>query len=181
MIDGFINLIGRNAKLLATLLAVLIVANVCIQFYTHRTTALTAWKGGGFGMYIAPHADGRTVWLELQGANGVAQLRLYPENEGIRRWIDGVSLRGGVTLQKITNQAAGLRHYPRMKDANALIASAARIGWLDDLTGGITPKEGKVFKPADIRILVYENYQDMRVGTLNRRIIFTSSIGKNRS
>lgn len=177
MIDRFINLIGKNVKLLAIALVVLIVANVCFQFYTHKTTALTPWKGGGFGMYTEPHADGRTVWLEMQGTGGVAQMRVYPENEGIRAWIDGVSLRGGAALSTISRQAAGLRHFPDDRQANALIQSAARIGWLDQLTGGVKPKEGATFKPEDIRVIVYENMQDMQASKLKRRLIFAMPSG----
>ncbi len=177
MFDRFINLIGRHAKLLATALVVLIVVNVCFQFYTHKTTALTPWKGGGFGMYTEPHADGRTVWLEMQGLNGVVQMRVYPENEIIRTWIDGVSLGGGKALNVISNQAAGLRHSPDHKKANALAHSAARIGWLDQLTGGVKPKEGATFKPEDIRVIVYENMQDMEAAKLTRRLVFSTSGG----
>jgi hypothetical protein len=177
LIDRFINLIGINAKLLATALVVLIIANVCFQFYTHKTTTLTPWKGGGFGMYTEPHADGRTVWLEMQGASGVVQMRVYPENEIIRAWIDGVSLGGGKALSAISNQAAGLRHFPDDKKANALVQSAAHIGWLDQITGGIKPKEGATFKPEDIRVIVYENMQEMRAAKLKRRLVFSTSDG----
>jgi hypothetical protein len=172
LIDGFINLIGKHAKLLAVVLVVLVVANVCFQFYTHKTTALTPWKGGGFGMYTEPHADGRTVWLEMQGASSVVQMRVYPENEIIRAWIDGVSLGGGKALSTISNQAAGLRHFPNEKKANELVQSAARIGWLDQITGGVKPKDGATFKPEDIRVIVYENLQDMNAAKLKRRLVF---------
>lgn len=177
MIDGIISLIGRNAKPLTAFLVGLIIANVCFQFYTHKTTALTPWKGGGFGMYTETHVDNRTVWLEFEGANGTTQLRIYPENEGIRTWVEGVSLKGGTVLQSITNQAAGLRYYPGSKDADALIASASRIGWLQELTSDVTPKDGKTFKSDDIRVLIYENIQDMQAGVLKRRIVFATSAG----
>ena len=68
--------IGKNAKVLATLLVVLVVVNVGLQFYTHKTTALTPWKGGGFGMYTEPHADNRTVWLEMRSGDPVSYTHL---------------------------------------------------------------------------------------------------------
>ena len=177
MVDRFVNLIGRNAKLLATMLICLIIANVIFQFFTHKTTALTAWKGGGFGMYTAPHPDGRTVWLELQGLGGSVEIRVYPENEELRSWINGVSLQGGAALRTITTQAKSLRHYPDEKKATALIDSVARIKWLDSFTKGVTPKESQTFKPEDIHIRVYEKVQDMQSGVIKRVIILDTSAG----
>lgn len=177
MIDGIINSIGRHAKLLAMLLVGLIVVNVFFQFYTHKTTALTAWKGGGFGMYTVPHPDGRTIWLEMQGKDGVAEIRVYPENENLREWINGVSLRGGAVLQAITTQAALMRYFPDEQKAAALIDRVARIRWLDSFTGGISPKDGETFKPEDIHIRVYDNVQDMQAGTIKRVIVLDTSAG----
>ena len=177
MIDGIINLIGKNARFLAIGLICLIVANAGFQFYTHKTTALTAWKGGGFGMYTEPHADGRTVWLEMRGNDGTVEMRVHPENEELRIWIDGVSLRGGAALQIISKQAEGLRYYPDKEKADALIKSVARIGWLDSITGGVAPKVGKTFKPEDIRVLVYDTVQNMQEKTLTRSKVFDTSDG----
>ena len=128
-------------------------------------------------MYTETHVDNRTVWLEMQGVDGIVHLRVYPEHDGIRTWVEGVSLKGGVVLQGITNQAAGLRFFPNDADANRLVNSVAGIGWLDSLTGGVTPKEGQTFKPSDIRVLVYETLQDMRAGTLKRRIVYATEAG----
>ena len=169
--------IGRNAKVFAVLLVALITANVCFQFYSHKTTALTPWKGGGFGMYTEPHADTRTVWLEMRSGEDLAQMRLYPENKGIAVWQDGISLKGGQFLKSITNKAAELRFYPRAQDANEIINLASRTAWLDDLTGGLQPQIGNAFLPSDMRIVVYENVQDMTAKTVKRRIVFETQMG----
>ncbi len=175
MVDGIIKLIGKNARLLVIALVGLIIANAGFQFYTHKTTALTAWKGGGFGMYTEPHADGRTVWLEMRGGNGTVEMRVYPENEELRIWIDGVSLRGGAALQIISSQAEKLRHFPDQQKADALIQNVARIGWLDSITGGVTPKAGKTFKPEDIRVMIYDTVQNMQAKILSRSMVFDTS------
>ena len=177
MIDGIINIIDKNARLLAIVLITLIIANAGFQFYTHKTTALTAWKGGGFGMYTEPHADGRTVWLEMRGGNGTVEMRVYPENEELRAWVDGVSLRGGAALQIISSQAEGLRYFPDKQKADALIRSVARIGWLENITGGVAPKAGKTFKPEDISVQVYDTVQDMQAKTLTRSKVFDTLDG----
>jgi hypothetical protein len=177
VIDGILNLIGKQAKILSMALVVLVVANVVFQFYTHKTTALTPWKGGGFGMYTETHVDNRTVWLTLEGSNGIAEIRVYPENDGIRTWIEGVSLKGGKTLQSISNQAAALRYFPNKTAVTELVHSASAIGWLDMFTGGVIPKEGQTFKPSDIRVMVYETMQDMASQTFKRRIVYASEVG----
>lgn len=170
--------IGKNAKVLATLLVVLVVVNVSLQFYTHKTTALTPWKGGGFGMYTEPHADSRTVWLEMRSGDQLAQMRLYPENKIIADWQDGISLKGGQFLEGITNKAAELRFYPRTKEAEEIINLASRTAWLDDLTGGVQPEVGNAFLPSNMRIVVYENIQDMTAKTLSRRVVFETKMGE---
>ena len=60
---------GRNARMLIVGLAVVVAANVLFQAYTHKTTPLLAWKGGGFGMYTEPHAEDRSVWLRFNGTD----------------------------------------------------------------------------------------------------------------
>ncbi len=169
--------IGKNAKLLATLLVIVVTANVGFQFYTHKNTALSPWKGGGFGMYTDPHADSRTVWLEMRSGGELAQIRLYPENAIIVNWQDGISLKGGQFLQNITDKAAKLRYYPTTKDADELITLASRIAWLDDLTGGVQPKVGNAFLPYDTRIVIFENAQDMYAKKVTRRIVFETQMG----
>ncbi len=169
--------IGKNAKLLAVLLVILVTANVGFQFYTHKTTALTPWKGGGFGMYTEPHADSRTVWLEMRSGGELAQMRLYPENQVIANWQGGISLKGGQFLQGITDKAAKLRFYPTKKDADEIITLASRTAWLDDLTGGVQPKIGNAFLPNDMRIVIYENAQDMYAKNVTRRIVFETQMG----
>jgi len=169
--------IGKKAKLLAIVLIVLVAANVAWQFYTHKTTALSPWKGGGFGMYTEPHSDSRTVWLEMRSGDDLAQVRLYPKKAGIVAWQKGISLKGGQFLQNLTDKAAKLRFYPRVRDADEIITLASRIAWLDDLTGGVQPKIGNAFLPSNMRIIVYENVQDMDAQTVTRRIVFETQMG----
>jgi len=177
LITALINFIGRQAKVLAALLTLVVIANVGWQFYSHKTTTLTPWKGGGFGMYTAPHPDTRSVWLEMDGVTDRAQMRIYPRNRDLHDWIDGVSLRGGAVLRDISLKGASMRYFPRDDTAKALISQAARIGWLDSFTGGVAPKSGKTFAPQDMRIVVYETVYDAHAKTVTRKAIYRSDLG----
>ena len=49
-------------------LVVLIVVVAAAQTYLAQTTLLSPWKGGGFGMYSAPHPTQlRAIFLEIEG------------------------------------------------------------------------------------------------------------------
>ncbi len=163
---------GQKAALLIAGLAVVVSANVLFQAYTHKTTPLLAWKGGGFGMYTEPHVEDRSVWIILKGAEGAANVRVWPETPEFSAWRDLASLRGTNFLNQITTSAENVRYYPRDNQADALINLAARVGWHDSVIGDVVPAEGKVFKRKDISVVVYENRYDVSGQRVIRSAIF---------
>ena len=66
---------GRDRALV---LVGLIVVVAGIQTYLSHTTLLSPWKGGGFGMYSAPHpTQMRSIFLEVDGHDPI---RLVPRD-----------------------------------------------------------------------------------------------------
>ena len=170
---------GRNASLLVTTLVIIVAGNVLFQAYTHKTTPLLAWKGGGFGMYTEPHAEDRSVWLTFTGADGVASVRIWPETADYIAWRDKGGLRGTAFLNGISYQAERFRYYPRAGQADALIGMAARLRWPENMVGDVTPAEGKVFKRNDITIVVYENRYNVKAQEVIRTSVFERTGGQS--
>lgn len=166
---------GRNARLVITVLAVLVAGNVVLQAYTHKTTPLLAWKGGGFGMYTEPHAEDRSVWLTFQGAEGTASVRVWPETADYTAWRDKGGLRGAAFLNTITDQAERFRYYPRSGQAESLIGLAARLRWPENMVGDVKPTAGKAFQRNDITVTVYENRYDVQAQKVVRTAVFEQS------
>ena len=138
-----------------------ITLNVFYQIYAHSTTTLTPWKGGGFGMYTEPHSNSRAVWVLLDGVdeNGdekTAELRLYPKTRAFRNWQSNASVAGSGVLERLYVSAESIRFYPRESNASKLLDRADRILWPTQITGGVSPREGRSFAPEDIQILVLE-------------------------
>lgn len=160
-------------------LAVCVAANVLLQAYIHKTTPLLAWKGGGFGMYTEPHAEDRSVWLRFNGADGTADVRIWPETAAFIAWRDKGGLRGTAFLNGISYQAERFRYFPRAGQADALIGMAARLRWPENMVGDVKPAEGKVFKRADISIVVYENRYDVQAQEVTRTSVFDRTGGQS--
>ena len=170
---------GRNARLAIAVLAIVVGGNVLFQTYTHKTTPLLAWKGGGFGMYTEPHAEDRSVWLTFEGAEGSASVRIWPETTNFTSWRDQGNLRGTAFLNMITYQAERFRYYPRKGQADALIGLAARLRWPENMVGNVKPKEGKAFKQNKIKITVFENRYDVKAQEVVRTSIFVRTGGQS--
>ena len=154
-----------------------ITLNVFFHIYTHQTTALTPWKGGGFGMYTEPHSDSRAVWVLLSGvdeagAEKTAEVRLYPKSREFRAWQSSVSVAGSKVLERLYVSAEGMRFYPRASNAQNLLDRADRILWPTAVTGGVIPKDERSFAPEDIEIIVLENRFEIESGVINRNEIF---------
>lgn len=164
--------IARHADLLAWALVAIVIGNVVFQFYTHKTTTLTSWKGGGFGMYTDPHSNSRSIWLQVEGQEGMSQFIVYPRSKLHSDWIEASDRRGRAGLRRVSTIAAKMRYYPRRENAEDLIKAASRIAWTPGFVGDLTPKEGQYFKRADYRVLVYENYDDVQNAQIERRKIF---------
>lgn len=170
---------GRNARMLIVGLAVVVAANVLFQAYTHKTTPLLAWKGGGFGMYTEPHAEDRGVWLRFNGTDGTASVRIWPETAEFIAWRDKGGLRGTAFLNGISYQAERFRYYPRDGQADALIGMAARLRWPENIVGDVKPVEGKVFKKDNISIVVYENRYNVKAQEVVRTSVFDRTGGQS--
>lgn len=177
MLAKLINLIGRQANLAVSLLAVLVAANVLVQLYTHKTTALTAWKGGGFGMYTEPHAEDRSVWIQLVGADSTANIRLWPASKEFLNWRELAGVAGRAFLDDFQQKAERMRFYPRNSGADALVNRASRVRWPENLVGETVPKQGRVFAKSDIRVIVYENSYELAKQTVTRRVVFERKAG----
>lgn len=179
MFGKFFDWTGQNAHLVIAALAMVVAANVLFQAYTHKTTPLLAWKGGGFGMYTEPHAEDRSVWLTFKGADGTASVRVWPETPNYIAWRDKGGLRGTAFLNTITYQAERLRYYPRAGQADALIVLAARLRWPESMIGGVKPVEGKGFKANNISITVFENRYDVKAQHVVRTSVFDRTGGQS--
>ena len=178
MFGKVIDLIVRNGRMLSVLLIVVVAANALFQTYTHKTTALTAWKGGGFGMYTTPHVESRSVWLTFKREDGVVQLRVWPEAQGMTEWRDSLNLSQSGSLGRITSMAEGMSYFPRTSNADPLLELASRIRWREDLRGGMKPADGKTFEEVEISVQVYENEFDIRAGTLTRVQVYDRTGGQ---
>lgn len=152
MIGRFLGWIAQRGMLAVTVIAGLAAINVLVQTYMHKTTALTAWKGGGFGMYTEPHPDQRTVLLEIGG--GAAQLVLWPEGGNVSDWAGSLQPQGRKAVLSLQDQAARFRYYPRDRLAAALIDRAARFRWDNSLLNGLTPEQGKTFDASRLTLRV---------------------------
>ncbi len=107
--------VGGRAQLLVVVLAFVVSGNVLFQAYTHKTTALLAWKGGGFGMYTEPHAEDCSVWVTFNGTQGTASVRLWPETPEFAAWQAKGGLRGTAFLSGMQTASDRFRYYPRKK------------------------------------------------------------------
>ena len=88
---------------------------------------LTSWRGGGFGMYSAPHPKtGRQVWLVGRGRDGAERaVRLSPLDYRLRVRATPASRRYGARLERMQRIAYRGKNFPVQLD-DALIASSLR-------------------------------------------------------
>lgn len=172
MFSKMLNWVGVRAKAAVTLLALVVAANVILQMYTHKTTALTAWKGGGFGMYTEPHGEDRSVWLQVAGVDGIASIRLWPPTDAFQDWRDSAGVSGRTFLDGFQRRAARMRFFPRESGAQDLISRAARMRWPENQLGTVTPREGRLFAKTDIHLIVYENRFDIASKSVTRYAVF---------
>ena len=169
---------GARAFGLITALALVVAGNVLLQLFMHKTTPLTAWKGGGFGMYTEPHAEARGVWLFLKGTNGTAQVQLWPESADLKRWREGVSPKAASFLGGLVRDAERMRYYPTQANAQRLAKQASRVRWPETVIGPVTPANGKSFKGAEVVIEVTETDLDVATATANQTTPKTSSAAR---
>lgn len=51
---------------------------VAFQMYFSQCSTLNRWKGGGFGMYSAPHPDHRAIWIEIKNGLKTERIKVFP-------------------------------------------------------------------------------------------------------
>lgn len=160
--------VGRYVDVGCAVLAALILAATLHQIYASKTGTLTPWKGGGFGMYTAPHGTARAVFVML----GDTPLRLAPETEALEAWIDTLDRDSAEFLNGLINAATALRNYPRDAPARQLLADVARVHWAAGLAGagGV---DG-LFKRDQLRLIVTELARKPVAGVMEQRVIFTA-------
>ena len=178
MVSRLRSWIGQNAGWAMRLLAIVVVANVCFQFYVSRTTALTPWKGGGFGMYTDPHADTRTVWMRLSDEEGSHLVRLYPVSDALAEMIARAPLKSHRVLSGLTRDAAAMRYYPTRAKAEALVPAIARFRWPESIVPkSVSPGENGAFARENIAIEVHELRLDIHESEMRLSPIFEASGG----
>mgnify|MGYP000395070035 CR=1 FL=1 len=171
MISILIQKLGARAQLAVSVLALVVGANVLLQMYMHKTTPLTAWKGGGFGMYTEPHGEDRSVWIEVEGQNGVGAIRLWPPTTEFSQWVSTAGPSGQAYINALQRSAERLRFFPKSQQSKELIARAARVRWPNSLIGDVIPSEGRVFAPTEIRLFVFENRYNLQAKKVERTIV----------
>ena len=160
--------VARYANLGSVLLGALVLAATLHQIYASKTGTLTPWKGGGFGMYTAPHGTARAVFVML----GERPLRLAPPEDPLEEWIETLDRDSAVFLNGLIQSATVLRSYPREDPARRLMADVARVHWAQGLagTGGV---DG-LFKRDQLQLIVTELARKPVAGMMAQRVIFTA-------
>ncbi len=93
-------------------LVVLIVVVAAIQTYLSHTTILSPWKGGGFGMYAAPHPTQlRSIHFQVRGET----IRIVPRDaeRASHEW---------EILERHANLLLGFPSERRLRNLSALAA-----------------------------------------------------------
>lgn len=160
--------VAWQADLGCVALAVLVLAATLHQFYASKTGTLTPWKGGGFGMYTAPHGSARAVFVML----GDTPLRLAPPEEALLQWVDTLDRESAAFLNGLIKEAGALRSYPRAVPAAQLMTGVARVHWAAGLAGA-GGTDG-LFGRAQLRVIVTELARRPVAGRMEQRVIFTA-------
>lgn len=161
MIDQIFNLVRRRAHFLGTCLIALIFANFLVQLYTHKTTALTAWKGGGFGMYTEPHVLNRSVWLAMDFPNETRHVLLFPPSDAAETFVEPESAKA---FDSLRSYAWEFRVFPTDHKARKFVKRFDEITWLPEFDTG----------DASLRVVVFENRSDLQAKTLTRVPVYDS-------
>lgn len=110
-----------------THLAILLSAGAVagLQAVLASTTALSRWKGGGFGMYTDPHPyQSRVVWLvpRNDGAALHEALRLYPPAPALVELLDRTGSTSPAEIaRELALEADRFRTFPRDRGAHLLL------------------------------------------------------------
>lgn len=172
MLERFRQFIARHSVVALRGLAILISAVALHQFITSQNRVLTAWKGGGFGMYTTPHGvNARATFLIVDGHS----LRLAPLDPAFEAWMDSVHPSSAAFLKRMTEMADEMRTYPRKGNADRLMRAAARVRWDGDLFESWL-SVGKQPVSA-MRVVVIEVARRPSVGVIESRIVLDQAGG----
>lgn len=173
-------LLARSPLTSSAVLAALVLGVAAHQFWLSATGPLSAWKGGGFGMYTTPHINARAVWLHLPGGQAI---RLHPPTAATLDWIDSSAPAGAAHLAALLHAAEVMRTNPTAENASALLRQAAVVKWpagLDPALGLGWPAAGQDSQRHDLTALslsVTELARRPFAGQFGQSVIFTLSGG----
>lgn len=171
-------LFARFPKHASALLALLVASVAAHQIWTSAHSLLTPWKGGGFGMYTAPHILARQVWLMLPTGHAV---RLSPLTETTENWVNHMTPNSAAYLWALANEADRFRSYPTPDTATALLTRAARVAWADSLDPALglawpaADQPGQRHAPESLRLVVTELAYHPVAGTMEQKVLFTQT------
>lgn len=97
----------EKRKILPYIMPITYIIIASFQLYLSKTTALSLWKGGGFGMYTELHPNNaRSIWLDL----GDKQISLNAFKENL---LHDLNIPENKTLATyIQAQVRKIRYYP---------------------------------------------------------------------
>lgn len=157
-------LFRRNGNKLIACLVGVIFLNFMVQFYTHKTTGLISWKGGGFGMYTEPHVINRSLWVEFEEDGETRHFRLAPKPP---KRSDVVVDSNVSDFNALVTRADRFRFFPTERGANKVLDAIRAMQWKDDLNG----------MSESTSVYILENRSDLKSKTITRSVIFKSGLG----
>ncbi len=121
---------GKNKNLLTYCLVFSALLIAFMQIYTHKNSALSPWKGGGFGMYTAPHYKYHHVWINIQSDEPVT-FRIWPDlvfsNAYQTEYLSNILQ--SPFHDNFRRHLDRFRHYPEDSEAKKLLALLREMQW----------------------------------------------------
>lgn len=163
-------LLERYDQVVTALLVALVVAVAGHQFMASAGGVLSPWKGGGFGMYTAPHGIGhRAVFLVVDGHS----LRMTPDDRGFTDWIKSVDPASAKYLNNMIKVATDMVTYPDDAAADRLMSMASHVVW-DKVLFDVETEVGR--HPANaMAVTVIEVAFRPSKGVIDSRIVFSKT------
>lgn len=97
----------EKRKILLFIMPIICIVIAGIQLYLSKTTALSLWKGGGFGMYTELHPNNaRSIWLDL----GDKQVSFTALKENLNLSLK--AKENSTLISYVQAQVRELRYYP---------------------------------------------------------------------
>lgn len=171
-------LLAHNPKFSSAALFLAVAGVAAHQMWMSAQGPLTAWKGGGFGMYTAPHINDRQVWLLLPGGSAI---RLHPATPTTLDRIASLDPGSARFLRGLLEDAEHLRSFPTDAGAISVLRRASRVAWpdsLDPARGLAWPaanQTGTVHALPDLQLRVTELARRPSVGRFEQSEIFALS------